>query len=46
MHAHTLHVEDLTVSYHRIPALHHLSFEVECGQSVALLGPPLLTLIV
>lgn len=39
MGSHTLKVEDLTVSYHRIPALHHLSFEVECGQSVALLGP-------
>src|SRR3954468_5084960 len=39
MHTHNLRVEDLTVSYHRIPALHHLSFEVECGQSMALLGP-------
>src|SRR4051812_37324137 len=39
MAAHTLCVEDLTVSYHRIPALHHLSFEVACGQSIALLGP-------
>jgi ABC-type Mn2+/Zn2+ transport system ATPase subunit len=27
------------VSYHRIPALHHLSFQVGCGQTVALLGP-------
>src|SRR3954447_2369161 len=39
MSSHTLRIEDLTVSYHRIPALHHLSFEVECGQSIALLGP-------
>lgn len=39
MSDHTLRVEDLTVSYHRIPALHHISFEVECGQTVALLGP-------
>jgi ABC-type Mn2+/Zn2+ transport system ATPase subunit len=39
MHTHTLHVEDLTVSYHRIPALHHISFDVSCGQSIALLGP-------
>jgi len=39
MSAHKLQVADLTVSYHRIPALHHLSFEVECGQSIALLGP-------
>src|SRR4051794_34817633 len=38
-HAHTLKVDDLTVSYHRIPALHHISFEVACGQSIALLGP-------
>jgi ABC-type Mn2+/Zn2+ transport system ATPase subunit len=38
-HSHELHVEDLTVSYHRIPALHHLHFTVACGQSVALLGP-------
>jgi ABC-type Mn2+/Zn2+ transport system ATPase subunit len=38
-HAHELQVEDLTVSYHRIPALHHLSFTVACGQTVALLGP-------
>src|SRR5580698_7000793 len=39
MPAHQLSVSNLTVSYHRIPALHHISFEVECGQSVALLGP-------
>ena len=32
-------MRDLTVSYHRIPALHHIDFEVQCGQSVALLGP-------
>jgi ABC-type Mn2+/Zn2+ transport system ATPase subunit len=37
--SHRLEVEDLTVSYHRIPALHHLSFSVACGQSIALLGP-------
>lgn len=38
-HGHELQVEDLTVSYHRIPALHHLNFTVACGQSVALIGP-------
>lgn len=38
-HGHELRVEDLTVTYHRIPALHHLSFTVSCGQSVALIGP-------
>ena len=36
---HSLKVNDLTVSYHRIPALHHISFEVACGQCVALIGP-------
>ncbi len=30
---------DLTVSYNRVPALHHIAFEVACGQCVALLGP-------
>ena len=37
--AHGLAVRDLTVSYNRIPALHHIAFEVPCGQCVALLGP-------
>jgi ABC-type Mn2+/Zn2+ transport system ATPase subunit len=37
--SHHLDVRDLTVSYHRIPALHHISFDVPCGQCVALLGP-------
>lgn len=36
---HSLVVTDLTVSYNRVPALHHISFQVCCGQSVALLGP-------
>lgn len=39
MPSHSLAVSDLTVSYQRIPALHHLTFEVSCGQSVALIGP-------
>ncbi len=39
METHQLTVSDLTVSYQRIPALHHLSFQVACGQTVALLGP-------
>jgi ABC-type Mn2+/Zn2+ transport system ATPase subunit len=37
--SHSLAVGDLTVSYNRIPALHHIAFEVHCGQCVALLGP-------
>ncbi|MEQ1862511.1 MAG: metal ABC transporter ATP-binding protein [Chthoniobacteraceae bacterium] len=36
---HQLVVSDLTVSYNRIPALHHLSFHAHCGECVALLGP-------
>ena len=38
-HNHSLAIADLTVSYQRIPALHHIGFEVHCGQCVALLGP-------
>ena len=37
--SHALQIRDLTVSYARIPALHHINFEVRCGQCVALLGP-------
>jgi ABC-type Mn2+/Zn2+ transport system ATPase subunit len=37
--SHELVISDLTVSYHRIPALHHIGFQVQCGQCVALLGP-------
>ena len=36
---HGLEVSDLTVSYNRIPALHHINFSVNCGQCVGLLGP-------
>ena len=39
MHDHALQISDLTVSYHRIPALHHIGFQVSCGQCVALIGP-------
>ena len=38
-HDHGLRIADLTVSYRRIPALHHIGFEVGCGQCVGLLGP-------
>lgn len=37
--SHQLAVADLTVSYNRVPALHHIGFEVHCGQCVGLLGP-------
>lgn len=36
---HSLQVRDLTVSYRRIPALHHLNFSMDCGQCVGVLGP-------
>lgn len=34
-----LHLEDVTVSYNRIPAVHHLDASLDCGSCVALLGP-------
>lgn len=36
---HVLRVHDLTVSYKRIPAVHHVSLELSCGSAIALLGP-------
>jgi ABC-type Mn2+/Zn2+ transport system ATPase subunit len=36
---HDLIIEDLTVSYHRIPAVHHLSVRLKCGSCTGLLGP-------
>jgi ABC-type Mn2+/Zn2+ transport system ATPase subunit len=39
MSEHQLAVTDLTVSYDRVPALHHLSFTAKCGHCVGLLGP-------
>jgi heme ABC exporter ATP-binding subunit CcmA len=32
-------VQDVTVSFSRVPALHHVSLELEAGQCVAILGP-------
>jgi ABC-type Mn2+/Zn2+ transport system ATPase subunit len=29
----------LTVSYNRVPAVHHVTFEVACGQCIGLIGP-------
>ncbi len=34
-----LRIEDLTVSYHRIPAIHHLNLTLESGHCVGLFGP-------
>ena len=39
MHNHRLLIRDLTVSYHRVPAIHHLNLELECGHCVGLIGP-------
>lgn len=36
---HRLVIEDLTVSYNRIPAVHHLSVTLGCGSAVGLIGP-------
>lgn len=38
-HKPMLHVEDLTVSYHRVPAIHHLGFTLDRGHCVGLFGP-------
>jgi manganese/iron transport system ATP-binding protein/manganese/zinc/iron transport system ATP- binding protein len=39
MVSHQLSIRDLTISYHRIPAVHHLNLELHCGRCIALLGP-------
>ncbi len=39
MSSHRLEIRDLTVSYHRIPAVHHVNLELRCGNCIALLGP-------
>lgn len=36
---HQLLIKDLTVSYNRVPALHHINLKIGCGHCVALLGP-------
>jgi ABC-type cobalamin/Fe3+-siderophores transport system ATPase subunit len=38
-HHHVLKVTDLTVSYREVRALEQVSFETECGRSIALVGP-------
>jgi ABC-type Mn2+/Zn2+ transport system ATPase subunit len=39
MSSHRLIIRDLTVSYGRIPAVHHLDLELACGHCIGLLGP-------
>jgi ABC-type Mn2+/Zn2+ transport system ATPase subunit len=39
MSRHRLEIKDLTVSYKRVPAVHHLSLELPCGHCIGLLGP-------
>jgi ABC-type Mn2+/Zn2+ transport system ATPase subunit len=36
---HRLEIKDLTVSYKRVPAVHHVSIELKCGSCIGLLGP-------
>ncbi len=36
---HSLEISNLTVSYDRVPVLHHISLNLHCGDCVALLGP-------
>jgi len=37
--SHRLEIKDLTVAYHRVPAVHHVNMELHCGHCVGLLGP-------
>jgi ABC-type Mn2+/Zn2+ transport system ATPase subunit len=39
MAEHVLTIKDLTVSYRRVPAVHHVDLELRCGCCVGLLGP-------
>jgi len=39
MSNHHLLIKDLTVSYDRIPAIHHLNLDLACGHCIGLLGP-------
>lgn len=36
---HRLVIDDLTVSYRGVPALHHIHLDLRCGRCVGLLGP-------
>src|SRR5215472_10270313 len=39
MAEHVLAIKDLTVSYRRVPAVHHVDLTLLCGRCVGLLGP-------
>ncbi len=39
MSSHRLLINDLTVSYRGVPALHHIDLDLQCGRCVGLLGP-------
>ena len=39
MSGHVLSIKDLTVSYRRVPAVHHVDLMLHCGRCVGLLGP-------
>src|SRR6201995_534084 len=39
MSGHVLTIKDLTVSYRRVPAVHHVDLTLRCGRCVGLLGP-------
>ena len=39
MSSHHLRIDDLTVSYRGVPALHHVNLDLRCGRCVGLLGP-------
>src|ERR1700757_3389485 len=39
MAEHVLAIKDLTVSYRRVPAVHHVDLTLRCGRCVGLLGP-------
>ncbi len=36
---HSLEISDLTVSYNRVPVLHHMNLHLQCGDCVGLIGP-------
>ena len=39
MSSHRLLIKDLTVSYRRVPVLHHIDLDLRCGNCIGLLGP-------